>query len=98
MMQSNWKEKALCYNHPELSIWFSYKKEDADRAQSVCKKCPVRVECFMSMWNTGDFYGINGGVSEFEYLSMTWKEATNEKQSNRTRADRVLKGILQGLR
>ena len=97
-MQSNWKEEALCFNHPELSIWFSYKIEDVDRAKNICKKCPVRVECFMSMWNTGDFYGIHGGATEFEYLSMTWKEATNEKQSNRTRSDRVLKTIVQGLR
>lgn len=50
------------------------------------------------MWNTGDFYGINGGVSEFDYMMMTWKEATSEKQNNRARTDRVLKGILQGIR
>ena len=97
-MLSNWKEKSLCFNHPEIDIWFSYKKQDVDRAKDICGKCPVRIECFMSMWNTGDFYGINGGISELDYMMMTWKEATSEKQNNRTRTDRVLKAILQGLR
>jgi hypothetical protein len=94
-MKNNWKDKALCLGHPESNIWFSYKKSDIDRAKSICKKCPVRVECFMSAWESGDFYGVYGGVSEFEYLSMTWKEVENEKQNNRTRSNRVLKGILQ---
>jgi hypothetical protein len=94
-MKNNWKEKALCLGHPEGNIWFSYKKSDIDRAKSICKKCPVRVDCFMSAWESGDFYGVYGSVSEFEYLSMTWKEVGNEKQNNRTRSDRVLKGILQ---
>jgi hypothetical protein len=95
MMQNNWAKEALCFNHPERNIWFSYKKEDTDRAVNICKKCPVREKCFITAWNTGDFYGVYGGVTEFNYLNLTWKEAKSEKQNNRTRTDRVLKGILQ---
>lgn len=98
MMQSDWKQKALCLNHPEGRIWFSYKKEESDRAKSICKKCPVRSECFLSMWDTGDFYGVYGGVSEFDYLTSTWKEAKSEKENNRTRSSGVLKRILQEIR
>ena len=94
-MQSNWKEKALCHNHPESNIWFSYKKAEIDRAIKICKKCPVRTECFVTMWNTGEFYGISGGISEFDYLNITWKEAKSERQSNRTRTDKLLATILQ---
>jgi hypothetical protein len=96
MMPSNWSSKALCVDHPESNIWFSYKKEDIDRAVSICKKCPVRTECFISVWNSGEFYGVYGGITEFEYLNLTWKEAKNEKQNNRSKTDRVLKTILQG--
>lgn len=97
-MQSNWKDLALCLDHPENNIWFSYKKDEIDRAKAICKECPVRVECFMNMWNTGDFYGVNGGISEFEYLQLTWKEVSSEKSNNRSRASGVLKGILQKIR
>jgi hypothetical protein len=95
MMQSNWKDSALCNGHPESNIWFSYKKSDIDRAVSICKKCPVRIPCFINMWNNEEYYGVSGGISEFNYLISTWKETSSEKQNNRTRTDRVLKGILQ---
>jgi hypothetical protein len=98
MMQSDWKQKALCLKHPESGIWFSYKKDEVDRAKSICRKCPVRTECFLSMWNTGDFYGIYGGISEFDYLMATWKEVKSEKENNRTRSNRVLQGIMQEIR
>jgi hypothetical protein len=97
-MQSDWKESALCLDHENRNLWFSYKKEDVDSAKEICKKCTVRTECFVSMWNTGNFYGVNGGVSEFEYLQLTWKEVSSEKANNRTRASSVLKGILQKIR
>jgi hypothetical protein len=47
------------------------------------------------MWNNEEYYGVSGGISEFNYLISTLKETSSEKQNNRTRADRVLKGILQ---
>lgn len=97
-MPSDWKAQALCLDHPERLIWFSYKKEEVDRAVKICKKCPVRTDCFISSWDTGDHYGVNGAISEFEYLMLTWKEVDSEKQNNRTRSSRVLKGILQEIR
>lgn len=97
-MQSDWKQSALCIDHPEKNLWFSYKKDDIETAKNICKECTVRTECFLSMWNTGDFYGVNGGISEFDYLSLTWKEANSEKANNRSRANTVLKGILQKIR
>lgn len=96
-MQSSWKEKALCVNHPESNLWFSYKKDDINRAVSICSKCPVKKECFLSAWESDEFYGVYGGISEFEYLNITWKEAKNEKQNNRSRTDTILKTIMQGL-
>jgi WhiB family redox-sensing transcriptional regulator len=95
-MQSSWKEKALCSDTPESHIWFSYKKEEIDRAVEICKICPVRKQCFINAWSADEFYGVSGGITEYEYLTLTWKEAKSERQSNRSRTDKLLKKILQG--
>ena len=96
-MPSNWKEEALCSDRIDSHIWFSYKKEEIDKAVQICKKCPVRRQCFMNAWSSEEFYGIAGGITEYEYLTLTWKEAKSERQSNRSRSDKLLKKILQGL-
>lgn len=94
-MPSNWSDKALCGQSKTPEIWFSYKKEDIENACKICSVCPVQKECLVSAWNSDFFYGINGGLSEFEYLKLTWKEADGERKSNWSRANKLLQTVLR---
>lgn len=94
-MSSNWQNKALCKGHDRPSIWFSYNKEELEEATNICKQCPVAKQCFLNAWESEDFYGVRGGITEYEYLEITWKEAKSGKQGNRTRSDKLLKAIMQ---
>lgn len=93
--KSNWKDFALCSSSHPTNYWFSSKKEDIDIAKSICAKCTVRLECFFTAWDNDSHYGVYGGVSEYEYLLLTWKEAKSESEDNRDRTDKCLQKMLR---
>jgi WhiB family redox-sensing transcriptional regulator len=93
--KSDWKDYALCTSGYPVNYWFSNKKPEIDVAKSICAKCTVRLECFTTAWSDDSHYGVYGGVSEYEYLLLTWKEAKSESESNRDRTDKRLRKILQ---
>lgn len=92
---SNWKSKALCSRDIKQHTWWSYDKDDIAYAKQGCSRCPVRSECFLSAWQSDDFYGINGGITEFDFLLITWKEAKKESNVNWKRTDRDLQRIMR---
>ena len=93
-MKKNWRELALCSNDKNSEKWFSYNIDDIQYAKSVCKKCTVRKEC-ISAALMGNFYGVNAGISEYDYKLITWKKAKKENDSNWSRTDRTLQELLR---
>ena len=94
-MISNWRKKALCLIDKNSKHWFSYKYSEVDYAKKVCQSCTVRKECIMHMWETDSFYGVNGGLSEYDVMQETWKEVSDPNDNNWKRTDRVLQKLLQ---
>ena len=94
-LTSDWKIHAVCASDPKPDAWMSYNKDDIIYAKSGCDRCTVRRECFFNAWNQEDFYGVYGGISEFEFLIGTWKEAKKESDVNWKRTDRILQRLLQ---
>lgn len=92
---SNWKFHAICASDPNGKAWMSYKKEDIDYAKAGCQKCSVRVPCFLAAWESEYFHGVNGGISEFEFMIKTWKKARKEQDDNWRRTDRDFQKILR---
>ena len=94
-LANNWTKKAVCTSDAKKNTWWSYDKDEIAYAKQGCARCTVRVECFLSAWESDEFYGINGGISEFEFLIKTWKKSKKESNVNWKRTDGDLQGILR---
>jgi hypothetical protein len=95
-MVNNWKQSALCKNDLMHHSWISYKKEEVDYAKNKCKECHVFNEClYNSLFIEKEFYGVNAGMSEYDFMTLTWVEVDSARKRNWTRNNRVLQGILQ---
>lgn len=57
-------EEVACRREPEL--WFSPVPGDVARAKSVCAECPVRAHCLAFAVNTGQDFGVWGGLDADE--------------------------------
>ncbi len=47
------------------------------------------------MWETESFYGVNGGLSEYDVMQETWRQVNKADDTNWKRTDRVLQRLLQ---
>lgn len=92
---NGWQKLALCARDANSPYWFSYKYEEIQYAKNVCKKCSVRKQCLMNVWEENYIYGVNGGFSEFEILSETWKEAAKVSDDNWSRSNKILQRMLR---
>jgi hypothetical protein len=92
---SDWLEKALCANDEHPFAWLSYDIEDIEYAKHGCSLCKVRKECFLSAWQNEPYVGVNAGISEYDFLVLTWKEAKKAHGSNWSRTNKILQGIMQ---
>lgn len=57
-----WTDQAACATHPEPDLWFAWAGTRRERAQEVCRECPVRPQCLDYAVRTGQEYGVWGGV------------------------------------
>lgn len=65
----NWRDQALCAQvDPEL--FFPEKGGSSKAAKTICKLCPVRLECLQDALDHGDRFGVRGGLSERERRSL----------------------------
>ncbi|GAA2478357.1 MULTISPECIES: WhiB family transcriptional regulator [Actinomycetes] len=66
----NWREHAECrYEDPDLFFPIGSTgpaQVQAERAKTVCERCPVRQECLDWALDTGQGIGIWGGTTELE--------------------------------
>lgn len=63
MVSGNWDD-AACIGEP-LSIFFSFRKRDQERAKGFCAVCPVRNQC-LDLALDNKYSGIYGGYTERE--------------------------------
>jgi hypothetical protein len=95
-MVADWLSEALCNNHVNQSYWISSNYEEIKIAKSICEKCPVRLECLYSaIYEKSEFVGVNGGLSEIEFLIRTWEEAESEDETNWKRSDQLIQGLFR---
>ena len=84
-----WQDEAACrpteYN-PVDPDWFFPEPNEIDKitaAKALCAQCPVRRTCLDAALETGDTYGIRGGMTEEE------REPLHEQVANRLDYSRV---------
>lgn len=94
-MRKDWLELALCSKDKRKNAWYSYNLDDIEYAKNICKQCPVKKECIFNALSGGDFYGVNSGVSEYEFKILTWKKAKTINESNWSRSRSALQRVLQ---
>jgi hypothetical protein len=89
-LKTNWEDFALCKKDNDAGKWLSLDINDINYAKNICRKCTVRNECMISALSQKEYIGVNGGVSEYEFLTMTWVEARKIEENNWPRTDRVI--------
>ena len=57
-----WFDQASC-RHLPTSMFYPERGESTSRARAVCAKCPVQDQCQQWAFDTGERFGIWGGVS-----------------------------------
>lgn len=57
-----WMQRAACVDH-DAKIFFPENDGDAAAAASVCRVCPVRIDCLEYAFDNDERYGIWGGTT-----------------------------------
>lgn len=72
----DWRHRAACRGY-DPEIWFPTAAEGASvfeaqvaEAKSVCAMCPVRFECLTWALESGQDYGVWGGLTEGERRAL----------------------------
>lgn len=65
---TGWWDRAACRGH-DTELWYPAKWSGPELAEvqyavSICHRCPVRNDCLRYALDTGQGYGIWGGMSE----------------------------------
>lgn len=59
----DWRDEALCSGR-DTEVFFPEGDQPAIIAKSICRRCPVRLDCLGHAVEHGERYGIWGGVTE----------------------------------
>lgn len=94
-MNHAWRKRALCLIDKNSRHWFSYKYSEVEYAKAVCQSCTVRKECLVNMWETDSFYGVNGGLSEFDIMEITWRKVKKADDPSWKRTDKTFQDLLR---
>lgn len=65
---NDWLADAPCKDDPE--IMFSGSKHDIAAAKDICRTCPVTTRCLQWALDTGEDWGVWGGLSESERRAL----------------------------
>ena len=72
-IERDWRDRALCaQTDPEA--FFPEKGGSTREAKKVCRACEVRAECLEFAQESGELWGIWGGLSDRERRRL-WREA-----------------------
>jgi WhiB family redox-sensing transcriptional regulator len=65
-LNAGWREDALCSHDPEL-----FQVDAAqNQAKVICRGCPVRTECLAEALDSGNEFGVWGGMTGRERLAL----------------------------
>ena len=73
-VDGEWQTRALCAE-TDPEVFFPEKGGSTKAAKQVCKACIVRDDCLEWALETGERFGIWGGLSERERRKLTKKQA-----------------------
>ena len=59
-----WGDRAACFGEP--GDWYATDKADVSWEKTVCWTCPVRRACLAYALDTGEAFGIWGGLTTIE--------------------------------
>jgi WhiB family redox-sensing transcriptional regulator len=88
LTEQHWSVRAKCLG--KWALFHSYKSEDIAEAKSICAACPVRLQCLQEALDTGERFGIRGGVIETELRIVQGINSKGETFVNPTRKIRCL--------
>lgn len=95
-MRAEWQSLAKCKRDDHPSRWLSSNIDDINYAKDVCRSCQVRIECMYSaVYEKEEFVGVNGGMSEIEYLLRTWEPVGENDETNWRKSDRVIQDLFR---
>lgn len=64
-MSDRWYEQASCKGM-NTELWFGTTAANMERAQNICRACPVQDACLQSAIDTPDTKGMWGGMTEIQ--------------------------------
>lgn len=71
---TDWRARAACVSaDPDLFFPVStagLSRRQEERAKVVCADCPVRAECLQFALDSGQTYGVWGGLTELELIRL----------------------------
>lgn len=63
---SDWRNKALCADHPDPDLWFPDTRTDTNEMRRICRSCPVQKECLAYSEANNEVFGTYGALTEQE--------------------------------
>ena len=93
LANDEWKDDAACATSADPGLWFSTAGENVlslggRRAVFTCFRCPVQSDCLRAAMQTGEAYGIWGGVPS--YMRRLERRAWRSKPEMRREIEEVL--------
>lgn len=71
MSDQSWRERAACQGKDTEIFFTTDSSLTAGTARAICRKCPVRVDCFAWALRVPEQYGIWGGVGQSERMALS---------------------------
>lgn len=79
-----WMKDSLCLEHPDVAF-FPARGQDTRPAKQICATCLVRDECLTFALDSGEHFGVWGGLSERERKRLHPGRERTPKQSEQVR-------------
>lgn len=76
--RSHWLKEASCVGE-DTKLFTSFDPEKVEQAKSICKTCPVKMECLVFQ---GDTAYIAGGFTRYERLKKSWRRVSSTDEGN----------------
>lgn len=71
---AEWEEQALCRNIEDQTLFFpEHNNRSPAKAKRMCARCPVQSQCLESALINDERFGIWGGMTEKERLTLREK-------------------------
>jgi WhiB family redox-sensing transcriptional regulator len=72
-----WRQKARCAGY-DTEVFFPEDTQPTLVAKSLCRRCPVKIDCLVHALQQGERYGIWGGLTAHERDLLTARLARRD--------------------